>query len=794
MTDRSSQQIDRYRLLRLLGQGAFGDVYLAENIYRNTEVAIKILNVRLTNEEVPAFLNEARNFRLKHPHIIPIVDFGIDPASGTPFIVMEYAPHGTLRKRHPKGTQVPLATIVRYVKQIADALQYAHEEHLVHRDVKPENMLIGRQQELLLSDFGVSVIVQTGRTSLQQSSYRVGGTPYYMAPEQFRGKPSPSSDQYALAIVVYEWLTGTPPFTEGDFIQLGYQHNFEAPPSLHEKVPGISSDVEHVIMTALAKDPQRRFASVQAFARALEQACQIAPSHQATRPTVVPLPSEPPLPSDRIAAISPSPLPLPTNVVTPPGQSFQSIVAPTPPRAPEVSPPSTGEPVPSGDPQSSKRRLSRRTVIAGITGLTVAGGGGIAWLISSRGSGSSNASRSGGPTNASTGQGQTVNINYIQYDINGVYAGLVSKFNAQNNGVHVTLNSNAPVVSDQLLTILTTMLRARSSSIDVFPMDIIWPAMFGANGWTVPLDDKWPASDRANYLPGPLQGCTYNGKLWAAPFYTDAGLIYYRTDIISTPPNTWDVLMTMANAVSPSKTKFGYLWQGAQYEGLVCDFVEVLYGYGGSVLDPNNPKSVTVNSPEGMQALTQMVSWVGTISPAAVTTYTEEVVRLAWQNGDGAFMRNWPYAYALGNDPKTSKIAGKFDVHPMLYGGSNTVGHACLGGWQYGINTFSKNPDAAWKFIQFMLSPDAQKTIALQLSLLPTLKSIYTDSDVLARYQFFSKMGPVVQTALPRPVSPFYPDISNAIQLRVHQALTKQASPAAALSALQSDLQAIVNR
>jgi multiple sugar transport system substrate-binding protein len=400
----------------------------------------------------------------------------------------------------------------------------------------------------------------------------------------------------------------------------------------------------------------------------------------------------------------------------------------------------------------------------------------------------------GGSSNSTGGQGQTVNINYIEKDTNGVLAGLVNKFNAQNNGVHITYNSNAPSATDQLLTILTTMLRARSNSIDVFPMDIIWPAEFGANGWTVPLDDKWPTSDRANYLPGPLQGCTYNGKLWAAPVYTDVGLIYYRTDVISTPPTTWDDLTTMAKAASPSKTKSGYLWQGSQYEGLVCDFVEVLYGYGGSVLDPNNPKSVTVNSPQGVQALTQMVGWVGTISPAAVTTYQEPQTLAAWQDGDAAFMRNWPYAISQSNDPKASKIPNKFNEHTMLYGGSNTVGHSCIGGWQLGINAFSKNPDAAWKFVQYRLSPDAQKTVAVQLSLLSTLKSIYTDSDVLAKYPFFSKMGPIVQTALPRPVSPFYPDISQAIQLRVHQALTKQTSPSAALSQLQSDLQAIVNK
>ena len=400
----------------------------------------------------------------------------------------------------------------------------------------------------------------------------------------------------------------------------------------------------------------------------------------------------------------------------------------------------------------------------------------------------------GGTSSSSTGTGQTVNINYIERDTNGVFAGLVNNFNAQNNGVHVTYNSNAPADTGQLLTILTTMLRARGSSIDVFPMDIIWPAEFGANGWTVPVDSKWPASDRANYLSGPLQGCTYNGKLWAAPYRTDAGLIYYRKDIISTPPTTWDELTTMAKAAAPSKAKFGYLWQGAQYEGLVCNFTEVLYGYGGSVLDPNDPKKVTVNSPEAMAALTLMAGWVGTISPRAVTTYKEEDSRSAWQDGDSAFMRNWPYAYSLGNDPSTSKIANKFEVHPMLYGGSNTTGHSSLGGWQYGINAFSKNPDASWKFIQHQLTPASQKTLAEQLSLTVTLKSIYTDPEVLAKNPFFAKLAPVFLTAQPRPVSPFYPDVSNAIQLRIHNALTKQASPADTLTALAADLQTIVNK
>jgi multiple sugar transport system substrate-binding protein len=401
----------------------------------------------------------------------------------------------------------------------------------------------------------------------------------------------------------------------------------------------------------------------------------------------------------------------------------------------------------------------------------------------------------GGTTNSTGGSGQTTNVTWqSEHDGSGSYQHLVDTFNKQNNGVHLTY-TNGPTDTGQLLTIFTTMLRARSNSYDIMSMDIIWPPEFGANGWTAPISDtQWPASERANYLPGPLQGCTFNGKLWAAPLRTDAGLIYYRTDLVPTPPNSWTDMATIAKSLAPSKVKYGYLWQGAQYEGLVCDFVEVLYGYGGNVLDPNNPKNVIVNSAEANAALTEMVGWVGTISPAAVTTFKEEDARSSWQNGDSAFMRNWPYAYALGQDPASSKIVGKFDVHPMLYGGSNTVGHSNIGGWQLGINAFSKVPDAAWTFIHYMLSSEAQKYSAINASVLSTLETVYTDTDVLAKAPFFGKVPDILKNALPRPVSPAYPDITNAIQQRVHDALTKQSTVSAALSALQSDLQAIVSK
>jgi WD40 repeat protein len=280
MADRVGQQLGNYQLIRLLGSGGFADVYLGEHIHLGTQAAIKVLTTRLTNEDIDGFRTEARTIaRLKHPHIIRVLEFGVE--NGTPFLVMDYAPNGTLRSLHPKVSQLPLTTIVAYVRQVADALHYAHEQKLVHRDVKPENMLIGERNEVLLSDFGIATVAQSSR---YQGTQEVAGTVAYMAPEQVQGHPRPASDQYSLGVVVYEWLSGERPF-HGSFTEIATQHVLALPPPLREKVSGIAPLVEQVVMTALAKDAKERFASVQAFATALEQAVLLAQPTLAARPS-----------------------------------------------------------------------------------------------------------------------------------------------------------------------------------------------------------------------------------------------------------------------------------------------------------------------------------------------------------------------------------------------------------------------------------------------------------------------------------------------------------------------------
>src|SRR5947209_65747 len=278
--DYLGQRLGNYHLVSLLGRGGFADVYLGEHVHLNTQAAIKVLHTQLTPEDVQQFLNEARIIvRLEHPHIVRVLEFGIE--NTIPFLIMNYAPNGTLRQRHPKGTQLPIATIVAYVKQIAPALQYAHYQKIIHRDIKPENMLLGRRNEILLTDFGIATMAHSTRSLTMQNE---AGTAAYMAPEQIRGQARPASDQYALGVTVYEWLCGERPFT-GSYWEVFNQQLSTPPPSLRGKLPSISPAVEQVVMQALAKSPGDRFASVQVFARMLEQAFQsIQPEPQYNSP------------------------------------------------------------------------------------------------------------------------------------------------------------------------------------------------------------------------------------------------------------------------------------------------------------------------------------------------------------------------------------------------------------------------------------------------------------------------------------------------------------------------------
>jgi Tol biopolymer transport system component len=262
--DLLNAQLGNYRIQRLLGRGGFAEVYQGEHVYLKTPAAIKVLNTGQQNAH--DFLQEARLLAsLRHPHIVSILEF--DLYQGQPFLVMDYLPYGTMRQRWPRGSVLPLESLVDALKQVAEALHYLHERGLTHGDVKPENILIGEENRLHLSDFGIAVLA-----SKEQAQAMVG-TVEYMAPEQFQRQPVPASDQYALGIMAYEWLCGTPPFA-GSYIEISTQHIFTPPPSLRTRAPYVAQEVEAVVLRALSKAPEQRFPGVRAFVNALEEAYQ----------------------------------------------------------------------------------------------------------------------------------------------------------------------------------------------------------------------------------------------------------------------------------------------------------------------------------------------------------------------------------------------------------------------------------------------------------------------------------------------------------------------------------------
>jgi WD40 repeat protein/serine/threonine protein kinase len=405
VADRVGQQLGNYRLVRLLGQGGFAEVYLGEHIHLDTPAAIKVLQTQLDSEDIGQFHTEARIIaRLIHPHIVRVLDYGV--TGTTPFLVMDYAPHSTLRKRYPKGALLPLSTVASYVTQLADALQYAHEQKVIHRDVKPENMLLGRRYEVLLSDFGIALVGKSSRHYSTQGLPDLAGTIAYMAPEQIQAQACPNSDQYSLGIVVYEWLSGMRPF-QGTFTEVAVKHTLAPPPSLRKIVPMLPAEVEEVVMKALDKDPTRRFASVQEFAIAFEQAYRQGP-----KPPEQPQESSPPFPAPTSdITVSPGQPPVQEAALQSTREGYATVLF-SAPDLPSTSGLAPYEPSPPpgetstldqalASTQSSQlpsRGIARRRLLQGLAGVGLASavGGGIALLRYAQGA--RNAATSHGPT------------------------------------------------------------------------------------------------------------------------------------------------------------------------------------------------------------------------------------------------------------------------------------------------------------------------------------------------------------------------------------------------------------
>lgn len=265
MIYRTDQSFGAYRLTRLLGRGRFSQVYLAEHLKTRQPAALKIFATHLPASDHPRFLGEGRRLTaLDHPHMLGLREVGVE--EDVPFLVMDYAPQGNLCLE--RGSVLPPETVAAYARQIADALAYTHSAGFLHQNIKPANLFLSYQRHVLLSDWGLESL--QGHLEQQKRDEQPEDIAY-AAPEQLRGPAQPASDQYALALVAYEWLSGAPPF-QGTYFALYEQQCYAEPPALRGRVPSLSPAVEAVVLMALAKDPRQRFASVLGFATLLEQA------------------------------------------------------------------------------------------------------------------------------------------------------------------------------------------------------------------------------------------------------------------------------------------------------------------------------------------------------------------------------------------------------------------------------------------------------------------------------------------------------------------------------------------
>ena len=349
---------------------------------------------------------------------------------------------------------------------------------------------------------------------------------------------------------------------------------------------------------------------------------------------------------------------------------------------------------------------------------------------------------------------------------------MVEAFNQKYKGKIEVQFVQMPSESDKQHDQYVTVFSAGGTDYDVVDIDVIWPAEFAQAGYALSLD-KYIEKDKINlkdYMEGSVKAVTFKGKVWAMPKFTDAGLLFYRKDLADKAPETWDELFAKAEQLK-GKTDFSYVAQAKQYEGLVCNAVEFIAAYGGQVVDGDG--TITINS-EGTKKGLEMMKKIMTADfvPNNLTTFTEVESCNTFIAGKSAFIRNWPYQWGMAQDEKQSKIVGKVAVAPVPKGSERSA--ACLGGWSAMINKNTKHPDEAWEFLKFMAGPEGQKISAIYGSLAPTITKLYQDPEIIKANPTFGDANFVkgLSAAVPRPVSPIYPKLSNIMQIELSKYLS----------------------
>jgi len=377
-------------------------------------------------------------------------------------------------------------------------------------------------------------------------------------------------------------------------------------------------------------------------------------------------------------------------------------------------------------------------------------------------------------------------ITYVQgKDNSNVVRPLVDKWNAAHPDQKVTFKEQSDA-ADQQHDDLVQHFQGKDANYDVVDVDVIWTAEFAAKGWLQPLKDK-TAFDTSAMLPATVKTATYGGTLYAAPQTSDGGMLYYRKDLVPTPPKTWDEMMSMCS-IAKQNNMGCYAGQFQKYEGLTVNASEAINSWGGKIVDDSG--KAAVNSAEAKAGLGKLVDAFknGNIPQEAIT-YKEEDSRTAFQDGKLLFLRNWPYVYNIaGKTDGSSKVADKFGIAPLP--GKSGPGASSLGGHNLAMSVYSKNKATALDFMKFMTSEETEKFYATQGSLAPVLGSLYTDESLTSKLAYLPVLKTSIENAVPRPVTPFYPAVTKAVEDNAYAALKGEKTVDQAVSDMQSAIEA----
>jgi multiple sugar transport system substrate-binding protein len=412
--------------------------------------------------------------------------------------------------------------------------------------------------------------------------------------------------------------------------------------------------------------------------------------------------------------------------------------------------------------------MTTLAAVAAVVLLAGCGGGG------SSGGGSSEGANARGP------------ITYVQgKDNTNTIRPLLDKWNTAHPNEKATFKEQSDQ-ADAQHDDLVQHFQAKDASYDVASVDVVWTAEFAAKGWLQPLKDSFKL-DTSKLLPATVKTSTYNNTLYAAPVTSDGGMLYYRKDLVSTPPKTWDEMISMCS-IAKKNNMDCYAGQFAKYEGLTVNAAEAINTAGGKIVGDDG-KTPEVNSPQATKGLSRLAdAYKSGNIPRQAITYQEEQGRQSFEAGKLLFLRQWPYVYSLATTDGSSKVKGKFAVAPLP--GDSGPGASSLGGHNAAISAFSAHKASAFDFLKFLETEESQRWFVTQGSNAPALQSLYDDPALVKKSPYLPVLKTSILNAVPRPVSPFYPAVTKAVQENAYAAIKGDKSVDQAVKDMQAAIQA----